>query len=109
MEVYVIAIVLFLCAFVLCVIFFSCCYKKGNNKKNKKHGEQNLEQIDIARRRNRASILSQTYGSGGIGAGNYNGNDASGGGAALMAGAAAMSAALTSIAIDGDNGGGDGS
>ncbi|KAK4714617.1 hypothetical protein R3W88_020524 [Solanum pinnatisectum] len=103
MEGYVIAIILFLFAFVVSVIYFTSCYKKGNNKKHRPVG------ID-ARRRNRASISGQTYGSGGIGGGNYNGNDASGGGAALVAGTAAMSAALTSIAIDGDggDGGGDG-
>nr|XP_010324450.1 glycine-rich cell wall structural protein 1.0-like [Solanum lycopersicum] len=103
MEGYVIAIILFLCAFVVSVIFFTSCYKKGNNNKQRHVGIN-------ARQRNRASISGQTYDSGRAGGGNYNGNDVSGGGAAFMAGAAAMSAALTSIAIDGDggNGGGNG-
>lgn len=105
MEGYVIAIILFLCALIASVIFFSFCYKKGNNNK-KQHRPAEIG----ARQRNKASIPGQSYDSGGVGGGNYNGNDTSGGGAALVAGAAAMSAALTSIAMDGDggDGGGDG-
>lgn len=105
MEVYVIAIILFLFGFVVSIIFFTFCNKKGNNNNKRKHGEPAM--ID-ARRRNRASIAGQTYDSSGTGGGDYNSNGTNGGGAAHVAGVAAMSATLTSIAIGGDDGGGDG-
>lgn len=107
MEVYVIAIILFLFGFVVSIIFFTFCNKKGNNNNKRKHGEQRSAMID-ARRRNRASIAGQTYDSSGTGGGDYNSNGTNGGGAAHVAGVAAMSATLTSIAIGGDDGGGDG-